>query len=442
MDLERSPLLTDLYELTMLQSYYEYGMEQQAVFEFFIRPSQSRSFFIAAGLAQALDWLEHARFGAEELEWLAASGHFSDAFVERLRGWRFTGEVRALPEGTVFFPEEPLLQVFAPLPEAQLVESRLMNILHFQTLIATKAARCVHAAEGRLVVDFGLRRAHGGEAGLWAARACYLAGFGATATTLAGARYDIPVTGTMAHSFILAHDDETEAFERFARSHPDNVVLLIDTFDVIEGARKVVDLAARLARDNIRVKGVRIDSGDLAANARAVRDVLDAGGLTDTLVLLSGGLDEFRIADIVGTGAPADGFGVGSKVNTSADEPFLDSAYKLHHFSGRARAKHARGKSDLPGVKQIFRQHDAHGILALDTIGLDGDDEPGHALLETVMRDGQRLESASVATDLGGARTRAADELNRLPAACRRLTAPETVPVRLSDALGTLQRAT
>ncbi|MCS4504692.1 nicotinate phosphoribosyltransferase [Arhodomonas aquaeolei] len=441
MELERSPLLTDLYELTMLQTYYEHGMTQPAVFELFLRRSPRRGCFLAAGLEQTLTWLEGLRFDERELAWLDDSGLFSAAFIRRLADLRFTGEVRAMPEGTICYPEEPLVQIIAPLPEAQLVESRLMNIVHFQTLIATKALRCVEAAGGRRVVDFGLRRAHGGEAGMWAARACYLAGFGATATTLAGAAYGIPVTGTMAHSFVLAHDDEATAFERFARSHPDNVVLLIDTFDVAEGAHKAVALGHRLADSGIRVQGVRIDSGDLSAHACTVRRILDDGGLTDTLILVSGGLDEERIAAIVASGAPVDGFGVGSKVDTSADEPFLDSAYKLHHFGERARAKHSEGKTDLPGLKQVYRRYDDGGRFAGDVIALADEGYEGEPLLVPVMRNGERLDGGAE-NGLEAARARTREQHGLLPPGAGALAAPGESPVTVSPALQRLAART
>ncbi|PWG64069.1 nicotinate phosphoribosyltransferase [Sediminicurvatus halobius] len=438
MDLERTPLLTDLYELTMLQTYYEHGMTGEAVFELFFRAAPHRGFFVAAGLEQALDWLTGLRFGDEELAWMRDSGHFSAEFVERMAGFRFTGEVRALPEGTVFFAEEPVLQITAPLPEGQLVESRLMNIVHYQTLIATKAARCRLAAGDRRVVDFGMRRAHGGEAGLWAGRACHLAGFEATATCLASARYGVPATGTMAHAFILAHDDEAEAFERFARSHPHNVVLLIDTYDVEAGARKVVEVARRLRPEGIPVRGVRIDSGDLAAHARKVRRILDAGGLQETRILVSGGLDEHRIARLVADGAPIDGFGVGSQVDTSADVPFLDSAYKLHEFSGRARGKRSEGKTDLPGRKQVFREQDADGRWRGDTIGLADESLPGEALLAPVMQGGERVDPGGEGS-LERARAHCADGLRRLPEAQRALKPKADYPVSLSPALRALR---
>ena len=438
MNLERTPLLTDLYELTMLQAYYEHGMTEEAVFELFMRGSPKRGFFIAAGLDQGLEWLEQLRFKAHELEWMQQTGLFTQAFVDRMADFRFTGDVMALPEGTVFFAEEPLLQIIAPLPEAQLIESRLMNILHYQTLIASKAARCVIAAGDTPVIDFGMRRAHGGEAGTWAARACYLAGFSATATCLGSARYDIPPTGTMAHAFILAHDSEMEAFERFARSHPDNVVLLIDTYDVERGARRVVEVARRLAGDGISVHGVRIDSGDLAANARLTRAILDEGGLTDTRIIVSGGLDEHRIETLLASGAPIDGVGVGSNVDTSADVPFLDSAYKLHYFRDKPRGKHSRGKTDLPGRKQVFRRLSDDGELQGDTIGLFDEKVSGSPLLEPVMQQGQRLGGADL-TSLEAARSRCQNGLANLPAGLRDLQSPAAFKPELSQGLEALR---
>jgi nicotinate phosphoribosyltransferase len=259
-----SLLLTDFYQLAMLQAYYQYGMTHRAAFEFFVRRlPPTRRFLLAAGLETVVDFLEQARFTLAELEWMRASGRLSDAAIESLAAWRFTGDVDAMPEGTVFFAHEPVLRVTAPLPEAQLIETRLVNLLHLQTVIASKATRLVLAAGGRTLTDFGLRRAHGAEAGLLAARAAYLAGFDATATTPAGPLFGIPVVGTMAHSFIQAHDNEARAFENFARARPSELVLLIDTYDYEAATHTVVELAHRLAADSIMVSGVRIDSGDL-----------------------------------------------------------------------------------------------------------------------------------------------------------------------------------
>src|SRR5687768_13989180 len=274
----------------MLQSYLEQGMEETAVFELFVRKlPPGRNFMIAAGLEQALDFLENLRFSPEELAWLAP--RFPSTLIAYLEEFSFTGDVHAMPEGTIFFPDEPILRITAALPQAQLVESRIMNLMHFETLIASKAARCVLVAPDKLLVDFGMRRAHGAEAGLLAARASYLAGFSGTATVLAGAMYRIPLFGTVAHSYIQAHEDEATAFEHFARSHPDNVILLIDTYDTEAGAAKVVALARKLSQDGISVRGVRLDSGDLGVHARCVRQILNEGGLEKVTIFASGNLD-------------------------------------------------------------------------------------------------------------------------------------------------------
>jgi nicotinic acid phosphoribosyltransferase len=277
----------------MIQAYLESGQTETAVFEFFVRklPPQ-RSFLMAAGLEQALEFLENLRFSADELEWLEKSGRFSPGLIDFLANFRFSGDVHAMPEGTAFFQNEPILRVTAPLAEAQLVETRLINILHYQTLIASKAARMVRLAPGKLLVDFGLRRAHGADAGLMAARASYIAGFAGTATLLAEKAFGIPTYGTMAHSFVQSFDDEMAAFEAFARARPRNLTLLIDTYDTTAAARKVVALAPRLRELGIAVRAVRIDSGDLAALARSVRGILDDGGLRDTGIFASGGIDE------------------------------------------------------------------------------------------------------------------------------------------------------
>ncbi|OLB55531.1 MAG: nicotinate phosphoribosyltransferase, partial [Nitrospirae bacterium 13_2_20CM_2_62_8] len=346
MTLQPSLLLTDLYQLTMLQAYLEQGMEETAVFEFFVRRlPPTRGFLMAAGLEQLLDYLEHLHVSAKELEWLTESGRFSRAFVEYLERLRFTGDVHAMPEGTVFFPEEPIVRVTAPLPQAQLIETRLINLLHFQTLIASKAARAVLVAAGKPLVDFGLRRAHGAEAGLLAARASYLAGFSGTATVQAGMLFSIPLYGTMAHSFVLAHEDEVAAFEHFASAQPGNVVLLLDTYDTEAAARKVVTLAPRLKKKGITIKGVRLDSGDLADHARKVRRILDDGGAPDVQIVASSNLDESALQALAAAHAPIDSFAVGASLTTSADASCLDCVYKLQEYAGRPRRKRSEGKA-------------------------------------------------------------------------------------------------
>lgn len=422
-------LLTDLYQLTMMQAYLDRGMDEPAVFELFVRklPAQ-RNFLVAAGLEQALDFLE----------WLARQGGFSDGLLERLRAFRFTGDVDALPEGTVFFADEPVLRVTAPLPQAQLAESRLLNIVHLQTLIASKAARIVLAAGGRKLVDFGMRRAHGAEAALFAARSAWLAGFDGTATAQAGLQYGIPVFGTMAHSFVQAHRSEREAFEDFARARPHRPVMLVDTYDTEAAVAGLIDLYPKLAAEGIDVGGVRLDSGDLGAHAKAVRAMLDAAGLRQVTVFASGNLDEQRIARLLADGAPIDGFGVGTALDTSSDAPTLDAVYKLQSYAGVARRKRSEGKATWPGIKQAWRLYDAQGRFAGDRVGLADEAGDGEALLQPVMRAGRRLPSAGT---LAQARSRCAAQLARLPEALRALEpAASPYPVEISDTLRALAR--
>ena len=429
-----SPLLTDLYQLTMLQAYFEQGMNETAVFEFFVRRlPPNRGFLLAAGLEQALAFLENLRFTEEELDWVRKSGRFDKNFPDELARLRFTGDVHAMPEGTVFFANEPILRVTAPIPQAQLVESRLINILHYQTLVASKAARCVLVAPDKLLVDFGLRRAHGAEAGMFAARASHLAGFSGTSNVLAGAEYGIPAYGTMAHSFVQAHAGEEEAFEHFARAQPENVTLLIDTYDTEAAAQKVVRLAPRLARQGVTIKAVRLDSGDLAAHARNVRRILDDGGLREARIFSSGNLDEYIVRDLLARGAPIDGFGVGTHMGTSNDAPYLDCAYKLEEYAGSARRKRSEGKATWPGRKQVFREHDASGVMTGDILTVESDRRAGAGLIRQVMRGGRRLAAPETLADI---RRRAAQELARLPAHLRALSEEEPpYPVAIAPAL-------
>lgn len=439
MNPESSVLLTDLYQLTMLQAYFDQRMEETAVFEFFVRKlPPTRGFLMAAGLEQALDYLENVRFTAPELDWLARSGRFSRDFVDYLARLRFTGDVHAMPEGTIFFPLEPILRVTAPMPQAQLVETRLINLLHFQTIIASKAARAVLIAAGKGLIDFGLRRAHGAEAGVLAARAAYLAGFSGSATVLAGFLYGVPVYGTMAHSFIQAHDDETAAFEHFAHAQPDNVVLLIDTYDTEAAAEKVVALAPRLREQGIPVKGVRLDSGDLADLAFKVRRILDAGGLQDARILASGNLDEEAVRALIASGAPIDDFAIGTRLDTSADAPYLDCAYKLQEYAGRARRKRSAGKATWPGRKQVYRRLGSDGRMAGDILTLEDDPHEGEPLLHPVMRAGRRLQPSP---SLSQVRHYAASQLACLPEHLRQLCVDPPYPVSIARSLEDLAQA-
>jgi nicotinate phosphoribosyltransferase len=406
-------LLTDYYQLAMFQVYVERGLTDTACFELFVRKlPPGRNFLVAAGLEQAVEFLETARFDKEDLDWLKECGGLSDKALEALAAFRFTGDVDALPEGTVFFANEPILRVTAPLPQAQLVESRLINLLHLQTVVASKAARLVLAARHRSLVDFGLRRAHGAEAAVLAARASYIAGFAGTATALAAMRFGIPVVGTMAHSFIQAHNCEIEAFRNFAHSRPRGLVLLLDTYDTEAAAHKAVTLAQSLAGEGIRLDGVRLDSGDLDALSRRVRYILDEGGLTETRIVASGGLDEDAVADLVDGGAPIDSFGIGTSLTTSSDAPALDCAYKLVEYAGLPRRKRSPGKATWPGRKQIFRRYGVESLIETDLLSTVGCDEECRALLVPVMRVGQRVCQLP---DLDTIRAYAAEELASLP---------------------------
>ena len=434
-----SALLTDLYQLTMLQAYRDQQMTETAVFEFFVRKMPpGRNFLIAAGLEQVLDYLVNLAFSEHEREWLTRCERFQPAFIDSLAALRFTGRVDAMPEGTPFFVDEPILRVIAPLPEAQLVETRLINLLQFQTLIASRAARCVLAAPGKLLVDFGLRRAHGAEAGLLSARASYLAGFGGTSNVLAGEQWGIPLFGTMAHSFIQAHGDENAAFEHFARSHPHANTMLIDTYDTEAAARHLVPLAHRLRQEaDIAIQAVRLDSGDLGEHARRVRAILDAGGLPGVSIFASGNLDEYRLRELIASAAPIDGFGVGTRINTSADQPYLDCAYKLQEYAGQPRRKRSVGKATWPGRKQVYRQFDRDGHFAGDMIATVDEPQAGKKLLQTVMRDGRRLEPSP---PLASVRDYAASQLASLPPVLRSLDPAPAYPVGISAALRELTR--
>jgi nicotinate phosphoribosyltransferase len=428
-----SPLLTDLYHLNMIQAYLDHGDIETAVFEFFVRAlPPRRGFLMAAGLEQALDFLERFRFSDEEIDWLWQSGRFNDNFLDQLAGFHFNGDVHAVPEGRIVFANEPIIRITAPMPQAQLAETRVMNLMHFQTLIASKAARIVLAAPRKLLVDFGLRRAHGAEAGLLAARASYIAGFAGTATTIAEHEFGIPIFGTMAHSFIEAFDNEAAAFEAFARARPQNLTLLLDTYDTERAAERVVALAPRLKAQEIVVRAVRLDSGDLLALSKSVRRIFDAGGLNDVTIFASGGLDEDSIGDLLKAGAPIDGFGVGTSLTTSFDVPALDCAYKLQEYAGVARRKRSAGKATWPGRKQVWRKYGPDGRMCGDILSLDSDSHEGETLIVPVMRAGKRLHPALSLADV---RDLAARDLARLPQDLRELDPDAHYPVTVAEPL-------
>lgn len=427
-----SALFTDLYELTMARAYVEEGMTGEAVFSLFVRRlPPGRNYLLASGLDTVLDFLENARFDQEDIDYLASLKKFPDGFLRWLAGFRFSGTVHAVREGTPVFANEPILEVMAPLPEAQVAETFILNQVHVQTVLASKAQRIVSAAEGRPVVDFGCRRMHGIDAAMKGARAYHIAGVAATSNLLAGRKLGIPVSGTMAHSYIQAHGDEAAAFRAFSAVYPETI-LLVDTYDTLEGVRRVIQLAESLGED-FHVRGVRLDSGDLGELARDARRMLDEAGLHKLQVLASGGLDEHAIGKLVASGAPIDGFGVGTHMGVSADAPDLDIVYKLCEYGGEGRTKLSTGKPILPGRKQVLR-HEEDGTALRDTIASWDEEVPGRPLLEPVMRGGERLPAGRVALD--ESRSHARREVARLPAHVRAVSpADPPYPVAVSPGL-------
>lgn len=406
-----SGLLTDLYELTMAAGYVQNRFEARATFELYVRNLPAhRNYLVAAGLEQALDFLENVRFSAEDVAYLRAQPFFRNVhsdFFDYLSRFQFTGDVCALPEGTIFFPGEPLLRVTAPIAEAQLVETSLLSILHFQTLIASKASRVTTAAAGRLVAEFGSRRAHGMEAGVLAARAAFIGGCQGTSNTYAGRRFGIPVYGTQAHSWIMAHEDEAEAFSDFLDVFPEDSTLLVDTYDVHAAIEKIIALGRKPS-------GVRLDSGDVLADGQWVRKRLDQAGWNDVKIFASGELDEERIETLLRNGASIDAFGVGTALSTSSDSPNIGVIYKLVEVETgdtvRSAAKFSEEKATYPGRKQVFRFSGNDGKFSEDIIGLGEESFPGSdPLLMTVMREGRRIE-APQKDSAAGAALRAARE--------------------------------
>ncbi len=434
MDACTSALLTDFYQLTMLRAYQVHGMRETAAFELFVRRMpEERNFLIAAGLEQSLDFLENLYFSSDELEWVSSEPRLGREFADYLAGLRFSGDVHAMPEGRIFFPEEPILRVVAPLPEAQLVETRLINLVQFQCMVAAKAARSVLIAPGKQLVDFGLRRAQGAEGGLLAARAAYVAGFAGTATVLAGAKFGLPLFGTMAHSYIQAHADESDAFARFAQVYPTGATLLIDTYDTEQAAHKVVAVARSLRQRNVAIAAVRLDSGDLGALAKSVRSIFDAAGFPAIRIFASGNLDEYRVAALLQCGAPIDGFGIGTSLVTSADAPSLDAVYKLQEYAGKPRRKRSAAKATWPGRKQVFRRYAPDGCMESDWLTEENDPTQGEPLLALVMKDGRRMAAPE---NLEAIRERAAADLARLPDRLRALApADPPYPVHVSPRL-------
>ncbi|MFV0634462.1 nicotinate phosphoribosyltransferase [Demequina sp.] len=436
-----SALTTDQYELTMAASHLAHGRTATATFDLFVRRlPPERRFLIMAGLADAIEHLHDLRFTEDEVGYLRTLGIFTDEFLAYLASFRFSGEVWAIPEGEIVFAGEPLVRVTAPLIEAQIVETALLALIGHQVSIASKAARVAIASQGRSFVDFAARRAHGPEAALHGARAAYLAGADATSNVLAGKTYGIPLSGTMAHSYVMSFEDEREAFRTFARDFPRASVLLIDTYDTLQGARHVVEVAHELASEGIKIQGVRLDSGDLAALSQHVRRILDEGGLSDVRIIASSDLDEHRIDDLLTAGAPIDAFGVGTQMGVSADAPALSAVYKLVEFDGHPVHKLSPGKASLPRRKQVWRV-ESDGAIVGDTVALESEgDLPGRPMLVQVMHGGAPTAQAGLGAEgLSQARDRCARALATLPPRLRALgRGDREAPVSLSPGLQAL----
>ncbi|MFQ5957404.1 MAG: nicotinate phosphoribosyltransferase [Candidatus Brocadiales bacterium] len=435
-------LVTDFYQLTMAAGYFQNNVNTTATFELFVRKMpENRSFLVAAGLEQALHYLKALRFSESAIGYLRRHPSFKKVkkeFFDYLRDFRFRGEVYAIPEGTVAFAEEPLLRVTAPMIETQLVETYLLSTINFQTLIASKAARVVLAAGGRDVTDFGSRRAHGPQAGVLAARACYIGGCTSTSNVLAGHELGIPVLGTMAHSWVMAFDTEEEAFRRFYEVFPENTALLIDTYDTVKAAR----LAKHIGTEN-RLLAVRLDSGDLLKLSREVRKVLDDDGLTHVKIMASGDLNEYLINELLTQGAPIGIFGVGTEMVTSKDQPALGGIYKLveQEIQGRAipRMKFSEDKVFYPSKKQVYRFSDENGIYSHDLLGLEDETNDGVPLLECVM---ERGEITRKVPDIKDVHNRARESISHLPGGLRDIKDTRPYPVKKSQRLTELKKQT
>jgi nicotinate phosphoribosyltransferase len=434
-------LFTDLYELTMAASYHALGLVEPATFDLFVRRlPPRRGYLVACGLDPALDYLEGLQFDAPALEYLESLELFDPAFLEFLAELRFTGDVWAMPEGELVFPNEPLLRVTAPLIEAQLVETALLNCVGFQTLVATKAARIATACAERPFVDYSARRDHGVDAALAAARAAFIGGAAGTSLVLAGRDYGIDLSGTMAHSYVMRFDNEADAFLAFARAYPGRAVLLLDTYETEHAAQTVATMAPQFREENIVPRAVRLDSGDLERLSRSVRATLDGAGLTEVQIFASGDLDEWRIAELVEHGAPVDAFGVGTQLGTGGDAPHIDAVYKLVDDANGPKVKLSPEKVTLPGIKQVHRVRDgdrySHDVLALaGEAGIDGP-----ALLDSVMSGGRRTGTSG---SLAAARARCSTGLSALPPHLLALDPGEPAyEVRISPALSNVARVT
>ena len=429
-------LMLDLYELTMAQSYFQNSMSEPSTFSLYIRSyPYNRGYFVTAGLSDVITYLQDLKFTEESITYLESTGIFDTQFLQFLRTLHFTGDVWAIPEGGIVFADEPLLEITAPIIEAQIIETFIVNQMHYQTLIATNASRCVWAARDRSVIEFGLRRTHGIDAGLKMARASYMAGCKSTSNVLANKIYGIPMTGTMAHSFITSMTDEIAAFRAYYKSFPCRTVLLLDTYDTINATHNAVVVAKEIETDGNQLLGVRIDSGDLLSLSKKVRQILDAEGLSYVTIVASGGLDEYSVEKLLNQGAPIDVFAIGTKMSVSDDSPSMDMIYKQVRYADRSIMKLSPQKISLPESKQIFRTKDSMDYFAGDILGLRDENINGKPLLEQIMTEGKVIKTLP---NIHQIRDHFAEEFECIKAEYKTLTTPPEYPVTLSPGLQTL----
>ena len=429
-------LFTDLYQLTMAQAYWQSGNTAHATFSLFFRNYPSnRSYFVFAGLPDVLEYLEDFHFSDEDIAFLRSLNRFNDDFLDYMSQLRFTGSARAMAEATIFFINEPVIEVSGPVVETQIVETFLLNQVTLQSMLATKASRVVEAARDKTAVDFAARRTHGTDAADKLARVSYMVGFAGTSNVMGGALHNIPTFGTMAHSWVETFEKETDSFRAYAESFPDSSTFLVDTYDTIEGTRKAIEVAHAMKRRGHTLRAIRLDSGDLLDLSLRARRLLDEAGLPEVQIFASGGLDEYDVDALLSSGAPIDGFGVGTRVGVSADAPHIDSVYKLVEYDGRPVLKLSAHKQTLPGPKQVYRFRNRDGRYLRDVLACADEQPPSEAaepLIRPVMRNGKRLVSLPTLEEL---RERFRGDFACLPERHKDLRSPEQYEVVTSEDL-------
>ncbi|SNR78347.1 nicotinate phosphoribosyltransferase [Desulfurobacterium atlanticum] len=427
-------LFTDLYELTMMCAYLDNGRKERASFELFTRVlPEKRNYLIYAGLEDVVKYLEEFRFTKDDVDYLHSLKLFPDWFLDFLKEFKFTGNLYSMKEGTPFFPHEPVLRLEAPIYEAQLFETAILNMTHISTLVASKAARVYSVSRGKILSDFSLRRTHGKDAGMKAARSTYIAGFSSTSNVLAGKVYGIPVVGTVAHSFIMSFETEEKAFRAYLKTFPDRAVLLVDTYDTVKGVEKAIEVAKDLLKGGYTLKGVRLDSGDILTLSRLTREMLDKNGFRETKIIVSGGVDEYKVDELLSKGAPVDIFGVGTKVGTSSDSPFVDFVYKLVELGEKPVMKTSSGKKMYPGRKQVYR------FDGFDKVTLFEEKSSGLPLLEPIFISGERVKKLPSLSEI---KEYFLEEFTKLPEEIKNIYEKRIYRVEISDRLKALYEKT